>query len=185
MTSDTPALVEGLVERITVCDGKYTLIMEPGNLRALRYGEEWRDLIGDGFVMALGHEILELKADLTAKDALIAELRRERDEAEAEHIAEADSLRDRAIERTVRAQAAEAQLKSANEAADMIAVERDAWKANALAAHALIKEAGEVVEPLCKRRWALGYFADLHALSAKLNAFLNNSQAMGVDGGES
>jgi len=45
---------------LTVCDGKYTLIMDAGNLRALRYGEAWRDLAGDGFVMALGHEIEEL-----------------------------------------------------------------------------------------------------------------------------
>lgn len=53
-------------ERITVCDGKYTLVMDPTGLRALRYGEDWRDLIGDGFVMALGHEILELREMLTA-----------------------------------------------------------------------------------------------------------------------
>ena len=48
-------------DHITVCDGKYTLIMEPTNLRALRYGEPWRDLVGDGFVMALGQEIQALR----------------------------------------------------------------------------------------------------------------------------
>lgn len=49
---------------ITVCDGKYTLVFDPTNMRALRYGEPWRDLIGDGLVMALGQEILDLKEAL-------------------------------------------------------------------------------------------------------------------------
>jgi hypothetical protein len=49
---------------IVVCDGKYTLIMDPTNMRALRHGEPWRDLLGDGFIMALGHEILRLKETL-------------------------------------------------------------------------------------------------------------------------
>lgn len=48
-------------EHITVGDGKYTLVMDPTNLRALRYGERWRDLVGDGLVMALGQEIQELR----------------------------------------------------------------------------------------------------------------------------
>lgn len=52
-------------EHITVCDGKYTLIMEPMNMRALRYGEPWRDLVGDGFVMALGQEISALREALS------------------------------------------------------------------------------------------------------------------------
>lgn len=46
---------------ITVEDGKYTLVMDPLNMRALRYGNPWRDLCGDGLVMALGHEIIDLK----------------------------------------------------------------------------------------------------------------------------
>lgn len=61
-------------EEITVYDGKYTLIMDPSGLRALRYGEEWRDLVGDFFVMALGYEILELRAR-------VAELESKADEA--------------------------------------------------------------------------------------------------------
>ena len=56
-------------EHITVHDGKYTLIMDPGNLRALRYGEPWRNLVGDGFVMALGHEILELREKVATLEA--------------------------------------------------------------------------------------------------------------------
>ncbi len=49
----------------TICDGKYTLIHENGKgLRALRYGEEWRDLTGDGMVLALVQEIESLRDDL-------------------------------------------------------------------------------------------------------------------------
>lgn len=48
------------IPNITIYDGKYTLIFEPTNMRALRYGEKWRDIIGDGFIMALGQEILDM-----------------------------------------------------------------------------------------------------------------------------
>lgn len=42
-------------------DGKYTLIHLNGTgLRALRYGEEWRDLVGDGMVLAMLQEVEEL-----------------------------------------------------------------------------------------------------------------------------
>lgn len=54
------------VTHIEIEGGKYTLILDPGNLRALRYGEPWRSLIGDGFIMSLGQEIEELQ---TFKDA--------------------------------------------------------------------------------------------------------------------
>lgn len=55
-------------DHITVADGKYTLIMDPSNMRALRYGEPWlaRDLGGDGLIMALGHEIQRLREELAA-----------------------------------------------------------------------------------------------------------------------
>lgn len=59
-------------DRITVGSGKYTLVMEPTRLRALRYGEEWRSLIGDGFVMALGHEIQALRKVEAALRKLMA-----------------------------------------------------------------------------------------------------------------
>lgn len=37
--------------------GKYTVIHENGcNFKALRYGEEWRDLVGDGLVLAIVQE---------------------------------------------------------------------------------------------------------------------------------
>ena len=48
--------------RVTVYDGKYTVVWEPpGELRALRYGDEWRDLCGDGLVLALAMEVEELR----------------------------------------------------------------------------------------------------------------------------
>jgi hypothetical protein len=49
-------------------DPKYTIIVpetteeyEEGRFRALRYGEEWRDLTGDGLVLALVYKILSLQ----------------------------------------------------------------------------------------------------------------------------
>lgn len=50
--------------------GKYTIVMtEAGHLSAKRYGEPWRDLVGDGMVLTMAHEIEELReknADLLA-----------------------------------------------------------------------------------------------------------------------
>jgi photosystem II stability/assembly factor-like uncharacterized protein len=49
---------------ITVADGKYTVSHDNGaNLKALRYGEEWRDLVGDGLVLALVQEIERLQEE--------------------------------------------------------------------------------------------------------------------------
>jgi len=51
-------------ERVTVANGKYTLIFDPrGGLRCLRHGEEWRDLVGDGMVLALMQEVQELRKE--------------------------------------------------------------------------------------------------------------------------
>lgn len=51
---------------IELCDGKYHVLAGPNmtNLRALRYGEKWRDLTGDKFVLALCHRIRELEHKL-------------------------------------------------------------------------------------------------------------------------
>lgn len=47
---------------ITLEDGKYTVAHEDGvNLRALRYGQPWRDLTGDGLVLAMAQEIESLR----------------------------------------------------------------------------------------------------------------------------
>ena len=47
--------------RIDLLDGKYTVINENGILKALRYGEPWRDLIGDNLISALVDYIEELE----------------------------------------------------------------------------------------------------------------------------
>jgi len=50
---------------ITVADGKYTVIQdEKGRLRALRYGEEWRDCCGDNLIYALAAEVEDLRVEL-------------------------------------------------------------------------------------------------------------------------
>lgn len=47
---------------ITVDNGKYTVMQEKfGNLKALRYGEEWRDCCGDNLIYALACEIESLR----------------------------------------------------------------------------------------------------------------------------
>lgn len=48
--------------RVTVGNGKYTVIQDAkGALRALRYGEEWRDCCGDGMILVLAQEVANLK----------------------------------------------------------------------------------------------------------------------------
>lgn len=52
-------------QRIEIGDGEYTLVTEskPNEFifKALRYGEEWRDLVGDGLVLAMFYEIEDLR----------------------------------------------------------------------------------------------------------------------------
>ena len=46
--------------------GKYTIVYDKTNQypeKCLRYGEEWRDLIGDKLIFALCNEIEELERD--------------------------------------------------------------------------------------------------------------------------
>lgn len=55
--------------RVTVDDGKYTLVQDAtGKQFALRYGEPWRDLVGDGLTLALGYSIEEARK--LAEDAI-------------------------------------------------------------------------------------------------------------------
>ncbi len=52
---------------VSVYDGKYTVIQNAsGAVRALRYGEEWRDCCGDGLILALAQEVEELREKLAA-----------------------------------------------------------------------------------------------------------------------
>lgn len=47
---------------VTIADGKYTVIQaENGALRALRYGEEWRDCCGDNLIYYLAAEVADLR----------------------------------------------------------------------------------------------------------------------------
>lgn len=51
--------------RIELDGGKYTVCHENGtNLRALRNGEPWRELTGDGLVLAMAQRIEDLTASL-------------------------------------------------------------------------------------------------------------------------
>lgn len=53
--------------KIILEDGKYTVLHENGiNLRALRHGEPWRELTGDGLVLAMAQRIEELQEQLQA-----------------------------------------------------------------------------------------------------------------------
>ena len=46
---------------ITLSEGKYVVREKPnGSLEALRHGEPWRDLTGDGLVFSMFHRLLEL-----------------------------------------------------------------------------------------------------------------------------
>lgn len=50
------------VERVTVADGKYTVVIDGGKLTALRYGEPWRDLCGDNLIYWLAVELQAARA---------------------------------------------------------------------------------------------------------------------------
>lgn len=53
--------------RHNVSDNKYTIIFyDDGSLKALRYGEHWRDLTGDGLVLAMLQEIDDLKEQINS-----------------------------------------------------------------------------------------------------------------------
>lgn len=51
---------------LTFEDGKYSLVRhDDGRLEALRYGEKWRDLVGDKFINAMANEIDVLRNALS------------------------------------------------------------------------------------------------------------------------
>ncbi len=56
--------------RLELNNGKYTIILNDGPLyefKAFRYGEEWRDLVGDGLILSLVHKIIELESNKMQK----------------------------------------------------------------------------------------------------------------------
>ena len=54
-------------ERIDLYDDKYTVILTDNGkrFRALRYGEEWKDLAGNGLVLSMFYRIQELEEENT------------------------------------------------------------------------------------------------------------------------
>jgi hypothetical protein len=48
---------------INVCNGQYTIIQNnnPWEFKALRNGEEWRDLTGDNLILALCYRIEDMQ----------------------------------------------------------------------------------------------------------------------------
>lgn len=58
--------------RIDLKDGKYTVVLRSdGAMHALRHGEPWRDLVGDKMVMAMAHEIMELRQVVPADGSVL------------------------------------------------------------------------------------------------------------------
>jgi hypothetical protein len=48
--------------RVSVAGGKYTVVQDAaGKLLALRYGEEWRDCVGDNLIRSLAAELDEAR----------------------------------------------------------------------------------------------------------------------------
>lgn len=51
--------------RVSTNDGKYTVVQdESGKLTALRYGEPWRDCVGDNLILMLAYELSECRIAL-------------------------------------------------------------------------------------------------------------------------
>lgn len=50
--------------KVTVADGRYTVVMDDsGGLSALRYGEPWRDCVGDNLIYSLAMEVERLREE--------------------------------------------------------------------------------------------------------------------------
>lgn len=60
--------------RIELDNGKYTYIFDSKEHKALRHGEEWRNLAGDNLVLHMGFKIEELQdriAELEAENKMM------------------------------------------------------------------------------------------------------------------
>lgn len=53
------------MQTISLCGGKYVIGTDGVALKALRYGEPWRDMTGDKMVHALVDRVIELEAAVT------------------------------------------------------------------------------------------------------------------------
>ncbi len=62
--------------KVSVYNDKYTVVQDSqGHLRALRYGEEWRDCCGDGLILALAQEVDELRQQLRKEHGVTTDAR--------------------------------------------------------------------------------------------------------------
>lgn len=62
--------------RVECGEGKYTLIQEAdGRLHALRYGDPWRECVGDGLILALGCDLEAAKATVAEQGKTIDAMR--------------------------------------------------------------------------------------------------------------
>lgn len=64
------------MRKIDLYDGKYTIVNDlenGGRVKVLRYGEEWRDLSGDGFLLALFYELEEAKEKIERYEKILKE----------------------------------------------------------------------------------------------------------------
>lgn len=78
--------------RVSIEDGKYTIVQpEDGVSYALRYGERWRELLGDSLMLSAAYEIEELRERVAALEVHKVALR-EAAVIGAAHLAGAISL---------------------------------------------------------------------------------------------
>jgi len=53
-------------DRITVANGKYTVIMyDDGRMEALRHGEKWQESLSSNLIGTLANDLLEARAEST------------------------------------------------------------------------------------------------------------------------
>ena len=72
-----------MIERYELEGGKYTILNDNGVITALRYGEPWREFVGDNLIGSLVEEVRRLHG---VNDKLMSHLQW--------HISNADVLRD-------------------------------------------------------------------------------------------
>lgn len=80
--------------KLDFCDGKYTVIYDfkTGQSECLRYGEPWRQLVGDKMVLAMFDRVVELQTENAALKAELANEKRQHAIWESEHLKEYGKL---------------------------------------------------------------------------------------------
>ena len=59
------------MESIDLENGKYTVINDNGKMSALRYGEPWRDLVGDNLIYFMMIEIVSLREKIKDQESAV------------------------------------------------------------------------------------------------------------------